>query len=369
MLLRRGAGLRRAPHRLIVDALRLRQRPEDVSKGPIRVGQDGFQCGPEFLIEEVLGIRVAATEGADRFGQRLCLGFVPQQEHLSFGLPAGKQGRGGPHSGVRKRYLFCCPAKLPGFVAGISRWIYARDARSVYVNLYVSGSATIDLPDCPVGLTQKTSLPWKGLVTITVEPNHPGTFDLCLRIPGWAQGRPFPSDLYRFDDASGVDWIVKINGERMDATQLDKGYVRISRLWKSGDRVELRLPMPARRVYACENVEHDRGRVALMRGPIIYCLEGVDHDFSVLSMVLPKKAKIDAEHQEDLLNGVTVLKGRGLTEGDRPVEFVAVPYYAWQNRGIDEMTVWIVEDPDVLSSTQSNNAPVKEPNISSGTGT
>jgi len=265
-------------------------------------------------------------------------------------LAVGKQGRSGPHSGVRKRYLFCCPAKLPGFVAGIGRWIYAKDARSIYVNLYVGGSATIDLPDRSVKLTQETLYPWQGRVNITMESERPGSFDLCLRIPGWAQGRPFPSDLYRFDAASPVDWIVKINGDPMDMTDLDKGYVRISRPWTSGDRVELRLPMPARRIYAGEKVKHDRGRVALMRGPIVYCLEGVDHDFSVLSMVLPKKAKIDIEHREDLLDGVTVLKGKGLADGDRPADFVAVPYYAWQNRGIDEMTVWIVEDPSVLSS-------------------
>ena len=98
-----------------------------------------------------------------------------------------------------------------------------------------------------------------------------------------------------------------------------------------------------------------------MRGPIVYCLEGVDHDFSVLSMVLPKKANIEAEHREDLLDGVTVLKGRGLTGRDRPVEFVAVPYYAWQNRGIDEMTVWIVEDPNVLSPDGGDSISRKNP--------
>ena len=157
----------------------------------------------------------------------------------------------------------------------------------------------------------------------------------------------------------------------MEVTDLDKGYVRVSRLWKSGDRVELRLPMPVRRIYACENVKHDRGSVTLMRGPIVYCLEGVDHDFSVLSMVLPKDANIDAEHNEDLLNGVTVLNGQGLTEGDRPVEFVAVPYYAWQNRGVDEMTVWIVEDPNMLSSGGGSDMPMKDPDpanlVTSGT--
>jgi len=265
-------------------------------------------------------------------------------------LAVGKQDRSGPHSGVRNRYLFCCPAKLPGFVAGIGRWIYAKDARSIYVNLYSGSSAIIDLLDRSVKLTQETLYPWQGRIHITVEPDRPGSFDLCLRIPSWAQGRPFPCDLYRFDNPSPVGWTVKINGDPMDRIALNNGYIRIGRQWKSGDRIELHLPMPVRRIYACENVKYDRGRVAIMCGPLVYCLEGVDHDFSVLRMVLPKHEKIDAEYREDLLNGVTVLKGKGMTDDDRSIEFVAVPYYAWQNRGIDEMTVWIIEDPNKLSS-------------------
>lgn len=285
-------------------------------------------------------------------------------------LTIGKQGRRGQTSGVRTRCLFCCPAKLPGFVAGIGRWVYAKDERGIYVNLYVGSSAEIALPNQKIELAQETRYPWDGRVTLTVNPERPSTFDLCLRIPGWAQGRPFPSNLYRFDRAAPVGWTVKVNGTQIAATRLDKGYLRIRRSWKSGDEIELNLPMPARRVYAHEKVEYDRGRVALMRGPVVYCLEGVDHEFSVLNMVLPKESTIKAQHRVDLLGGVTVLKGRGLTEDNRPAPFVAVPYYAWQNRGIDEMTVWLVEDPNA-ASVGDRSGPMKDANsanlVTSGT--
>ncbi len=262
-------------------------------------------------------------------------------------LAVTKQNRRNPHSGVRTRYLFCCPAKLPGFVAGIGRWIYARDERGIYVNMYVGGEARIDRPDGAVRMTQVTRYPWEGSVTLTVEPERASEFDLCLRIPGWARGRPMPSDLYRFDDPAPVEWSVTVNGEAVDAKALDKGYVRIARTWQPGDVVELRLPMPVRRVYAHENVTFNRGRVALMRGPVVYCLEGVDHDFSVLDMRLPDDSELRAEHRPDLLGGVTVVRGQGLAGGTEPVEFTAVPYYAWQNRGIDEMTVWVIESAEL----------------------
>ncbi|MDP7302400.1 MAG: glycoside hydrolase family 127 protein, partial [Pirellulaceae bacterium] len=186
---------------------------------------------------------------------------------------------------------------------------------------------------------------WDGTVTVGVEPETPGKFDLCLRIPSWAQGRPLPSDLYRFADPASVDWTVTVNGQAVDSRELDKGYVRIERNWRGGDVVRLHLPMPVRRIYAHENVKYDRGRVALMRGPVVYCLEGVDHGPSVLSIVLPNESKITSEHRADLLGGVTVLRGKGLADDRQSVEFTAVPYYAWQNRGIDEMTVWLIEGP------------------------
>jgi len=260
-------------------------------------------------------------------------------------LAVGKQGRGGPHGGVRTRYLFCCPAKLPGFLAGIGRWAYAVDDKGVYVNLYIGGSTTVQMGDRAVTIRQKTRYPWDGGVTITVEPETPGPFDLCLRIPGWLRcPGPVPSALYRFGTRPKPGWTVAVNGHEHAGGPLDNGYLRLSRDWKAGDTVRLHLPMPVRRVYAHENVKPDRGRVALMRGPLVYCLEGVDHEDRVSNLVLPRDVVIQADHRDGLLGGVTVLKGRCLADGKRPVEFAGVPYYAWQNRGVDEMAVWLIED-------------------------
>ena len=257
-------------------------------------------------------------------------------------LAVGKDSRDGQHTGVRTRYLFCCPAKLPGFVAGISRWAYACDDKGLYVNLFLGGTAEIKLPAGTVSIRQETQYPWEGLVKFTVKPPQPAEFDVCLRIPGWVRNAgPLPSELYRFADPTPAEWRVRVNGEVWMDRTLDRGYLRIHRQWRAGDTVELELPLSIRRVYADEQVEADRGRVALMRGPLVYCLEGVDHEASVLSLALPEKAEITAERRADLLGGVTVLRGQALADGQKPVPFTAVPYYSWENRGIHEMAVWL----------------------------
>lgn len=263
-------------------------------------------------------------------------------------LAAGTSGRKGPHSGVRTRYLFCCPSKLPGFVAGIGRWIYAHDDRAIYVNLYVGGSASVDVGGEAVEIAQTTRYPWDGAVKVTLAPARPAAFDVCLRIPGWLRGAgPFPSDLYRFGPGEPPPWTVRVNGKPPATTRLDQGYLRVSRTWRAGDTMELSLPMPVRRVYARKEVQQDRGRVALMRGPVMYCVEAADNaGLSAGSLVLPKDAALKAAHRADLLGGVTVIRGKGLAGGTTPADFTAVPYYAWQNRGVGEMAVWLIEDAD-----------------------
>jgi len=260
-------------------------------------------------------------------------------------LAAGRSGRNGPHEALRRNYLFCCPSKLPGFVAGIGRWIYSKDDAALYVNMYVGSSAKIDLRACAVNIRQRTRYPWQGKVTLEVDPAEPAGFGLCLRIPAWCGNSPLPGGLYRFGDPNPLPVSLKVNGQAVEMPPLEKGYARITRQWKKGDTVEIDMPMPTRRVYADQRVAADLGRVALMRGPIVYCLEEIDNPrFSVLNMALPKNQEPLAEHRDDLLGGVTVLKGQGLADGKTPVEFTAVPYYAWQNRGLGEMNVWIIED-------------------------
>ena len=257
-------------------------------------------------------------------------------------LAAGTTGRKEQWSGVRTRYLFCCPSKLPGFVAGVGRWFYATDAAGIYVNMYAASTAKIALAGGEVTLRQETRYPWDGRVAITVSPGKPRTFDVSLRIPGWTRSAPLPSPLYRFGGPAGARPTLRINGQAVRLPAPVKGYATVRRRWRAGDVVELNLPMPIRRVQADGKIAADRGRVALMRGPVVYCLEGVDNGGKALNIVLPKDAKLTAEHRPDLLGGVTVIRGRGLL-GAKPVDITAVPYYAWQNRGIGEMTVWITE--------------------------
>ena len=246
----------------------------------------------------------------------------------------------------------CCPSNVVRVFPKLGRYVYASDDSSIYVNLYVQGSGKIPLGVAPVTLNQTTRYPWEGTVRLTVDPGEPREFDLCLRIPGWSRDLQSPGGLYRFDpgDPQPTAVTVKVNGESIDTGRLHRGYLRIQRPWKPGDTVELDLPMPIRRVYAHPRVTADAGRVALQRGPIVYCVEAVDHGGWVQHLILPPEAPLEAEHRPDMLGGVTVITGKALARvagGDelKPVDLLAIPYYAWDNREGGPMAVWLPEDP------------------------
>jgi len=243
--------------------------------------------------------------------------------------------------------LSCCPTNLARFIPQVGGFAYAQQKEKVYVNLFVAGEATIELKDgTTVKLHQTTDYPWNGRIQLSVDVQRTSDFMLCLRIPGWAQGSPIPGDLYRFASARAPPATLKVNGQAVDAAQASDGYVHLKRRWQTGDTVELELPMPIQRVYAHKNVEQNRGKVALMRGPIVYCLEAVDHDGAdVARLVLPGNADFRAQHRPELLGGVTAVAGEALVDGQQPIALTAVPYYAWCNREKGAMTVWINEAP------------------------
>ena len=248
--------------------------------------------------------------------------------------------------------LSCCPTNLARIIPQVGGLACAVAKRRAYVNLYAAGEASLRLDDGPaLKLAQRTEYPWSGLVRLTVTPEKPAEFELCLRIPGWALGRPVPGDLYRFTDAAAAPAALKVNGKPADAAAADDGYVHLKRRWQAGDVVDLDLPMPIRRVLAHENVKDDLGKVALMRGPVVYCLETVDQpDQDVFGLALPREARLTAEHRADLLGGVTVIRGQVPSGGGGPVTMTAVPYYAWANRDKGAMTVWINEAPPADSA-------------------
>lgn len=228
----------------------------------------------------------------------------------------------------------CCPVNVVRFLPSIAGCAYAVRDDEVYVNLFLSGTAKVKLRSTALNLTQATRYPWDGVTKITVEPEKPGEFTLCLRIPGWAQNQPVPGDLYRFADSNDAQPTLRLNCQPAKL-EMQQGFARLTRSWRRGDTVELELPMPIRRVLAHDAVKVNAGRVALQRGPIVYCAEGVDNHGHALNLVLPDGAALTAEHRPGLLGGVTVICGPAL---------IAVPYYAWANREAGEMSVWFARE-------------------------
>ncbi|HET7217000.1 MAG TPA: glycoside hydrolase family 127 protein [Vicinamibacterales bacterium] len=253
----------------------------------------------------------------------------------------------------------CCPSNISRFLASIPGYVYAKQKDAIYVNLFVQGTGDITLDGGrKIRLTQTTRYPWDGAVKVTVAPAAPGRFAINMRIPGWARNEPVPGDLYRFLD-SAPPATLRVNGVAVPLT-LDKGYVHIVRAWKAGDVIELSLPMPVRRIVAHEKVEDDLGRVALQRGPIVYAAEWPDNPGRrVRNIVMPDANRLTSEFRPALLNGVEVIKGRALglsfdAQGairKADLDFVAIPYATWANRGPGEMIVWLARSDDKARPT------------------
>jgi DUF1680 family protein len=242
----------------------------------------------------------------------------------------------------------CCPSNVARFIPSVPGYAYACRGDDVYVNLFIGGDATIQTAGNKVKLTQKTEYPWSGAVAIMVEPERSAQFAVYVRIPGWARNEAVPSDLYRFLTPVAYTPTLKVNGQAVSA-DTGKGYARIERPWEKGDKIELDLPMPIRRVVANDAVKADRGKAALQRGPIVFCLEGPDNDGKVLDLVIADDAKLQSGYKPDLLNGVVVITGQaetakrnldGTIAAAATRSFTAIPYYAWAHRGRSQMTVW-----------------------------
>jgi len=246
----------------------------------------------------------------------------------------------------------CCPGNITRFMASVPGYIYARQGDTLYVNLFVDSSATIKMGKNAVRLKQQTRYPWDGAVKIQVSPERSAKFTIAVRIPGWARNEPIPSDLYQYLSRRDEEPVFKVSG---NATNVGthKGYASLTRRWRKGDVIKLTLPMPVRRVLSHEKVADNVGKVALQRGPIVYCAEWPDNNRHVLNLVLADDTKLTTEHRKDTLNGVTVIRGKavalshdddGKSVSKKEQNFAAIPYYAWAHRGPGEMAVWLARD-------------------------
>jgi DUF1680 family protein len=236
----------------------------------------------------------------------------------------------------------CCPPNLARLLASLGQYVYSAGANEIYVHLYVQSKAELSLGGQAIQIEQQTDYPWDEVVRFTVQPERPAQFILALRVPGWCRG-------------AGL----KVNGQALDVAAISsRGYAKIDRAWRPGDQVELTLPMPVERMEAHPKVRQDAGRIALQRGPLVYCLEEVDNGPNLADVVIPAGAEFSVAFDPQLLGGVAVISGDALRRdaqewqsalyrpaGSKMTHFTfkAIPYYAWANRQPGEMQVWLRE--------------------------
>ncbi|HEX7713305.1 MAG TPA: beta-L-arabinofuranosidase domain-containing protein [Bacillota bacterium] len=239
----------------------------------------------------------------------------------------------------------CCPPNIARLIGSLGQYIYSREDERLYVHLYIGNEARFSMHGTPVSLKLQTDYPWDGRIILQVHPEQPVSFALGLRIPGWCR-----------------KFSLAINGAAVARPVLNGGYLFLEREWSAGDQVELVLDMPVELMQANPLVREDAGRVAIERGPLVYCLEETDNGANLPDISMSREAEFEVEYAPDLLGGITVIKGKaGRAVGDgwdnalyqpvntharlhdrfRPVTVTAIPYAFWGNRIPGEMLVWI----------------------------
>ncbi|MHA4742393.1 glycoside hydrolase family 127 protein [Dyadobacter sp. MSC1_007] len=226
----------------------------------------------------------------------------------------------------------CCPTNVSRFLPSMPAYIYAMRDNGLVINLFAGSETNVTLANVPVKVSQQTSYPWEGNVRISVNPEKPAEFPLSVRIPGWATGEAIPGNLYAYEDKLSKPVTLSINGKKSEAV-IEKGYIKLNRKWKKGDVVELTLDMPVRKVVSNENIKSNAGKVAIERGPVLYCAEGHDNGGKALTISMSGTQDFTPVFQKEMLGGINVLKSK-------EENVTLIPYYAWANRGASEMTIW-----------------------------
>lgn len=252
----------------------------------------------------------------------------------------------------------CCPSNISRFIPSLPGYVYAIKENEVYVNLYLSNKSELKVNKKKIVLEQETSYPWNGDICLKIAQGSQ-EFAMKLRIPGWVRGEVLPSDLYAYADNQKLSYRVSVNGQEVKS-ELDNGYISIARRWKKGDVIEMHFDMLPRLVKANGKVTDDRGRVAVERGPLVYCAEWADNKFNVHTVLLNQHPQFRVVEKPELLNGINQITteaqalsydkaGKLVTED---VVLTLIPYYAWAHRGEGEMDVWLPIDVNAASAIQ-----------------
>ncbi|MGO9201070.1 MAG: glycoside hydrolase family 127 protein [Limisphaerales bacterium] len=338
-------------------------------------GHEGF--GPDYTLPNDGYLETCAAVGAGFFHHNMNLAFAEAryadelERVLYNGILSGVSLKGDTYfyenpleaGKNRTRWAWhgcpCCPPMFLKIMGALPGCIYAQEEGAVYVNLFIGSRATLTVNGAKAVFQQTTRYPWDGAIRLSVQPEGETEFAINVRLPAWCE-----------------EPRLTVNGNPLVTFEKVRGYARLQRKWRRGDGIELSLPMPVQRIKAHPKVEADLGRVALQRGPIVYCLEAVDNGGHVRNLVIPPEAQLSADHRADMLGGVTVIRGLAAAvhraawpdtlylpapgvPGVTHVEFTAIPYFANANRQPGEMRVWMAE-----AANQAE--PLPAPTLASG---
>jgi uncharacterized protein len=254
----------------------------------------------------------------------------------------------------------CCPANIARLIASLGNYIYGYNDDGVWVNLFIGSSTTIQLAKQQVPVKMETNYPWDGDVKLTLIPEKKVKFNLHVRIPGWARGEAVPGGLYNFEDASSSNFSIKVNGKDVPF-QIEKGYAIINREWKKNDVVELSFPMNIKRVVGRPELKADENRVALQRGPLVYCVEGADNNGHAWNIILPQGTALSTAKETVGTESIVTIEGivpslsvnaDGTSVQTEKKKLIAIPYYVWCDRGQNQMQVWL---PVSIKEVKVNN--------------
>ena len=268
----------------------------------------------------------------------------------TFFYPNPLESRGGYE---RKAWFgcACCPSNLCRFIPSLPGYVYAVKDNDLFVNLYTANTSTVNIGGKSVTLEEQTKYPWDGDISIKIAKTKAKQFRMMVRIPGWVRGDVVPSDLYAYADGKQLGYKVSVNGEEVNG-ELENGYLAIDRKWKKGDEVRIHFDMSPRLVKANRKVVADRGRLAVERGPLVYCAEWPDNKFNFFHFVMNKNPQFVLANQPALIGGIKQLKldGRVLSfDSSGKLQatdaiLTMIPYYAWAHRGQGNMQVWIASE-------------------------
>ncbi len=237
----------------------------------------------------------------------------------------------------------CCPVNVVRVIPSIPGYIYAAKDNSVYVNLYMSNEADLEVGETKFRISQHTSYPWNGDIKIIIESDIPEETSFLLRIPGWLRNEVMTGDLYSYIDDAALSYSVSVNDKKVDP-EIEKGYLIISgHSWKKGDQIDLGFDMKVRKVVSNDKVEANLNKIALERGPIVFCAEEVDNQMGVADLSLQEEASFVFDYDSNLLGGLGTIRGNSFVN-NKEESFKAIPYYAWAHRNMGEMAVWLSVD-------------------------